>query len=1178
METGKLNLNYDGVSEINKEKKQQSPVEPQMMEMQNLGNVEEQIPLRKSEEEQRKVDAQIMQGGMVVKEVGADETYQYVDFQDQKVQEEIEKAAKANLSAGVLDQKVSYAQSMQAYLNHTEGGKVKVLQELQERSAVYGKISLKKRKKELDQAKKLFDKMDALKEKVKKELVPEKQLNLNTQIIALKAKALSCRARAYAKDEAVLNDQLANIAIASNYELQQLYEVFLVENKLTKEDLNLFILKNREELEGLESHQKKVELSEEIHTAMYNIPFVIDQIALDRRRKSGLEIFNAAVAKRKKEMKEPRIDGRVPADIIRSKKMADSCRQSFAGYKLNEGDSMLDTETEKTFDKNMSEPVEGALALRKMLQDFVREIERNAKRIEDGKPVLKDARDFLNSQYVSMVNLCSEYLNKNKKDDASALEEKSYEYVKQLKAKLVQNQGAGVSFNSQFKKIADLFIENRRRTWTSEEDKRTEALIVGFESDNEKRKAEQKSLLKIKSAAILKDDPMKSVLGENDAVTMEDLKKKSSEIKLEEKREKEKLFDLKYNLPEGETWKCDSNLLAIDAVLRSNGIFIEGGARTLLKAVPEDVKNLTDVLAHFDKVLYRHDALAACWPALKPLLADRFELVHEERVVPVVKDEARFEYDRFNDALAKEIQAATLGGSAVMLYDSVTKHYVTITSVFQQKNSETFYITYLDDKQGANKEDTAKRKEPVAFNEFMAEKTKAGHKFSIEYLRKLTEEEKVERKKAEEKKEEIEAEEFEKTKTYYETLMGICEQNRDISKKVTSAGKSVLELMKNIKYTQKELEDGTVYDKLYEETRQLKGWLKVFNNECLARIDRFIKNKEEKITPIPSLINKIEECRKNMLALIERNVTEDPKLKKIMKSLEKKLQEIDFTDVGSSMTKCNGLFEQDESDSVTKTVIDTWGSSMSNSFLIEKESNVSYREMLSKPQEYSFIVGAHENKEELSLADLEKYRNVDWTETNQRREELVSNTYTKNNCWACSVDVLLQSRGFKLPDGYKSVMQYLPKNIRTMKEAAKYYAFIANEMYSPEEHKEFIKKVVGDKFSFESSKFYPDDYRKKNKLQADFEADIMEKIKEALADGSAVSLRDPKRKHYLTITGLSDDGKTFTLVDSEAMQGQPQQIAVKDYFKNMFDKGVNNNPRGDGVILAWLKKTSENQG
>ncbi|MCQ2536672.1 MAG: hypothetical protein MJ110_06865 [Lachnospiraceae bacterium] len=1165
METGKLNLNYDGVSEINKEKKQQPPVEPQMMEMQNLGNVEEQIPLRKSEEEQRKVDAQIMQGGMVVKEVGADETYQYVDFQDQKVQEEIEKAAKVNLSAGVLDQKVSYAQSMQAYLNHTEGGKVKVLQELQERSAVFGKISLKKRKKELDQAKKLFDKMDALKEKVKKELVPEKQLNLNTQIIALKAKALSCRARAYAKDEAVLNDQLANIAIASNYELQELYELFSL--KINSND-----------------HDGAAEmLRREVNAAKNNIPFVIDQIALDRRRKSGLEIFNAAVAKRKKEMKEPRIDGRVPADIIRSKKMADSCRQSFAGYKLNEGDSMLDTETEKTFDKNMSEPVEGALALRKMLQDFVREIERNAKRIEDGKPVLKDARDFLNSQYVSMVNLCSEYLNKNKKDDASALEEKSYEYVKQLKAKLVQNQRAGVSFNSQFKKIADLFIENRRRTWTSEEDKRTDALIVGFESDNEKRKAEQKSLLKIKSAAILKDDPMKSVLGENDVVTMEDLKKKSSEIKLEEKSEKEKLFDLKYNLPEGETWKCDSNLLAIDAVLRSNGIFIEGGARTLLKAVPEDVKNLTDVLAHFDKVLYRHDALAACWPALKPLLADRFELVHEERVVPVVKDEARFEYDRFNDALAEEIQAATLGGSAVMLYDSVTKHYVTITSVFQQRNSETFYITYLDDKQGANKEDTAKRKGPVAFNEFMAEKTKAGHKFSIEYLRKLTEEEKAKRKKAEEKKEEHKNEEIvdaesEKVKGYYESLKEIYENNTETSKMVSSAGKTILKLMKTVKYTQEELEAGTVYDKLYEEMRQLKGWFKVFDNECEARIKKYLENNEEKITPIPSLIDKLEEIRQNMLSLIQSNVTEDPNVKKIMLRLENKLKKIDFSSVESFTAKCNGLFGQDNCDSVTKTVIDTWGSSMSNSFLIEKESNVSYREMLSKPQEYSFIVGAHENKEELSLADLEKYRNVDWTETNQRREELVSNTYTKNNCWACSVDVLLQSRGFKLPDGYKSVMQYLPKNIRTMREAAQYYAFIANKMYSPIEHEEFIKKVVGDKFSLESQTYYPDDYRKKNKSQAVFEEDIMKEIKKAIEDGSAISVRDPKRKHYITITGLSDDGQTFTLVDSEAMQGQPQQIAVKDYFKNMFENDVNNNPRGDAVILSWLKKTSKKQG
>lgn len=1171
MESGKIEFNFENVSEINKDKSKQQ--DWYMIEPQDLVDEEQQV--RKPDESVlREKGEAILYGNRVDRKNQEDGEYRHVAFATAKVQVEIAEKVK-NKFADYFDPNVSYQEATKEYLRQKKGDRAKELKDLGRLADVYGReLTGKKQKKELARADKLFAKIDKIKDKLKNETDQKIIFQRRLEIIQLKANALECRARAYIEDEAYLNDEIANIQIAANYEMLEAGVRYGTDGVIAGTSQ----LKVQQQNLKIEAEVDKLRAQ----VLKENIPKII----LQRKRASGLEIFNAVAERRKRELLDLDDKGRVRADVQRNQKRADDCRLILAEYKLDEGSEQLDAATQESFKKKVSPKVEGALALRKQVKDFIDEINRNVQRISEGKPVVETTRNFLNQQYVNMVTLCNQYLKNNKKEEQSTdLEKESFTYVENLKNKLTEKVGEKVSFSVRFAKLADQFDAHRRHTWTSFQDKEEEAIIVGLEAKKIEGKKQANEALKVKSLLPLQDEVMKDVLGNNEEVKLADLREKHKEIEIEEKEKIEDLRTLEYNIPAEPKWAYDSNLLAIDAVLRSQGIYLKGGVRTLLKAVPKEVKNMTDVLAHFDKVLFKHDALKACWPVLKELLGNKYELVHEESVVPGVKDNAEVEHDLFNDALAKKIEAGLKCGSAVMLYDSVSRHYVTITDLFQIE--KTYYITYLDDTREQGKEKSGK---DVKLNDFLKDRTHFNQKFTIEYLREKTEEErKAEEKKEEKKNEEIVDAEFEKAKSYYETLIEICENNKKTSKMVSGVGKSILKLMKTVKYTRKELEAGTVYDKLYEEMRQLEGWMKVYDNECDARIEKFLDNSKEKITPIPSLIDKIEEIRKNMLRLIDWNTTDDQEVVKIMSSLKRRLQKINFAELGSFTAKCNGLFEQDECDNVTQKAI-TDAPNMSNTFLKEKKSSMSYISMLDMGSAFEFIVDAHRKKEEdgdeeenkekekielVSLADLEKFRDVNYIETNVEREKLVSNTQAKNNCWACSVDVLLQSRGIKLFGGYKSVMQYLPSKIRTMREAAQYYAFITNEMYSPAEHSEFIEKAVRGKYSLESQTYYPDDYREKNKSQADFEEDIMKEIKKAIEDGSAISVRDPKRKHYITITGLSKDGKTFTLVDSNDNLGQPQQIAVKDYFKNMFDNGVNNNPRGDAVILSWLKKNKK---
>lgn len=642
-----------------------------------------------------------------------------VDFQDAKIRERIKNQVHRNMEM-YLGEDVSYEQVTSIFVEDKQKGqaaegRANQMQRLQKLVRAYPKTSFRQRKKYFEKAEANFVQIDKLLDKLETEVDRKKQYKIKVDIIKLKTEALIARAKAYQESTIATNDEIANIQIAGLYEIKELFQG--VEEGDEHANAALF----------LQSH---LNYSEE------KIEKKINDIVSKRKSKSGLEIFNEAEEKRKAQYLGKQGEGEMTkqeADTYYNSKMGNICQRELTKINLTENDDALDELTTQSFKKKVDPCVEGALVIRKRLKDFACEMDRNIFRMVNGKPVLDYARTTLDKQYINLVSLCKEYLiaNANKSGSDDNVEKTSYEYVKKLKDKLIDKVGDRANFSNRFSVIYNSFIEHRKHTWTDFEDKENEAAIQLDQLEKLTESKDTNSPLSLKSAQVLSSKELNEALGEGEVVSIDSLKKKIDEIKKVEGKNAVPLKDLKYDLSLNGTWAEDKTLLAVDAVLRSCGIFLEGGPRTLLKAIPKSIKNETDVMEHFDKLLYKHNALEECKPLIEKLLGAEYEIKHKEFVVPKVKENARIEYDNFRDELMKNIAEGIDSGAAVLLYDSATKDCVTITGyVFNEATQETT-VKVIDSKQQPIGE-----ARNLLFTDLMKDKVDKNKKFTIEYLKK----------------------------------------------------------------------------------------------------------------------------------------------------------------------------------------------------------------------------------------------------------------------------------------------------------------------------------------------------------------------------------------------------------------------------------------------------------
>ena len=476
-------LNYEGTGLIDKERK--SDLAP--IEMKTAEEIEAE---RQRESEQIKIGEAFLWGNRVVNpnEPAEDESYRHTLFESEEVKDEIKESVAKNLDL-YMAQDVSIVEVTNTTIHKKEGYESEQNKKLAELATKYSDTSLKKRKAALKDATKIFAKIDEKKKKLLTEKDPYKQLAIKLEIVDLKAKALSERAKAYGRDKGVVNDELANIAIAANYEKKELYN-----RRFNEGD------SGEEGGEGLVTQDHQKMLLQLTQKADKNIKKIADR----RRRHRGLEIFDAAYKKRMSQRKDRDEQGRIKADVRKNAKQAEICKEALkkSGFGGPE-DSIKDIDKAKEEDKK-KKSFSRAIDIQNSLSDFTAELNRDIDCLEKGELVNFSTRSLLSLRYSGLIKMCDAYLGAYKVDEKvksteeksqdkgekaktteektqTAIEKACYDYVKKVRERLTGDKEGAPGFAADFSVIFKQFITYKIRTpfkakAIKEEEKRTEKI------------------------------------------------------------------------------------------------------------------------------------------------------------------------------------------------------------------------------------------------------------------------------------------------------------------------------------------------------------------------------------------------------------------------------------------------------------------------------------------------------------------------------------------------------------------------------------------------------------------------------------------------------------------------------------------------------------------------------
>ena len=165
-------------------------------------------------------------------------------------------------------------------------------------------------------------------------------------------------------------------------------------------------------------------------------------------------------------------------------------------------------------------------------------------------------------------------------------------------------------------------------------------------------------------------------------------------------------------------------------------------------------------------------------------------------------------------------------------------------------------------------------------------------------------------------------------------------------------------------------------------------------------------------------------------------------------------------------------------------------------------------------------------------------------------------------CWAFASSLLLRAQGIDV-DPYE-IAGYMPKNVRTLEEAAKVYKEATTQVYSPNDKLDIFRELLDPK---EYNLIHTDYWNLNEKKNWD---EIHREIKIALDSKSPVALL--LSGHYVTIVGY--EGNEFFVEDSLTKTSVAQQNIINDHTPKMTLQQIVNiyKPRTERRLDGSVKK------
>lgn len=630
-----------------------------------------------SEAEKQEIGQRILSGSML-NQTSERGRHVFADYSSQNVSSRIEASAKQSVS-DLLDSKVSYVEATKAATVQDHEAQ---LDELKKLAGHYSDNSFKKRKSQLENATAIFKEIDKKRTEADNTQDPYEQLKLRIEIVDMKTKALTLRAKAFGKDPTVVNDEIANIAIAANYEKIELAS--RVANSTS----------DAGEAKALRTNKHDRILNEISGNAHLNI----EKIAEKRRSHAQLDAYNAAYKARLAEMKDRDSQGRVKADVERNAKQHDKGMQYVSSIEESmQGDNeSIDKLSEKPVAKKALASLTNTLTIKGKITGLIDDMKRCLVRMKDGEPVIQKTRLDLDRQVEDIVAMCDKFLTENKdmESKGSDCETACYKYVKELKEKLTVPAEKGGIFASGLSSIQRILTDYRVHAAFSSKGIRDESIEV--DKKEQKRKTGKDSVAD--GAEVFKDKKLESIFGKaDDDISVSELRKKSKGIEATVDVEKAvKLEELKLLNPQKDvTWEHADAAVTVDALLRVRGITLKNGPMDIMAAIPAEARTFQQILDHYGKLASGGSALAESKDLISKYLdSEKYSVVHAEfthsDMTDMTEDEQDAEYNRVFISIESEIERAITNGSAAGVFDSNTGKYFVVNGY--DNKTRTFKI------------------------------------------------------------------------------------------------------------------------------------------------------------------------------------------------------------------------------------------------------------------------------------------------------------------------------------------------------------------------------------------------------------------------------------------------------------------------------------------------------